>query len=78
MRHKQMTAWLIRKGVAMENLIALGILLGLVGAAVLCIWKEKKKGTRCIGCPAAGCCRKNGCGKTKGQETSTNHKKHFI
>ena len=41
----------------MENLIVIGILLVLVGAAVLYIWKEKKKGTRCIGCPAAGCCQ---------------------
>ena len=41
----------------MENLIVIGILLVLVGAAVLYIWKEKKKGTRCIGCPAAGCCK---------------------
>lgn len=36
----------------MENLIVIGILLVIVGAAVLYIWKEKKKGTRCIGCPA--------------------------
>ena len=50
----------------MENLIVIGILLVLVGAAVLYIWKEKKKGTRCIGCPAAGGCRTNGCGEAKG------------
>ena len=56
MRYKQLTAWLNRKGVAMENLIVLGILLVIVGAAVFHIRKEKKKGTRCIGCPAAGCC----------------------
>ena len=47
----------------MDNLIVIGILLVIVGAAVLYIWKEKKKGTRCIGCPAAGGCRTNGCGK---------------
>ncbi len=41
----------------MENVIIIGILLVVVGAAVLYIWKEKKKGTRCIGCPAAGCCK---------------------
>lgn len=52
----------------MENLIVIGILLVLVGAAVLYIWKEKKKGTRCIGCPAAGCCQANGCKKAKGAE----------
>ncbi len=41
----------------MENVIIIGILLVVVGAAVLYIRKEKKKGTRCIGCPAAGCCK---------------------
>ena len=50
----------------MDNLIVIGILLVLVGAAVLYIWKEKKKGTRCIGCPAAGHCLANGCGEAKG------------
>lgn len=49
----------------MENLIVIGILLVIVGAAVLYIWKEKKKGTRCIGCPAAGHCLANGCKKAK-------------
>lgn len=47
----------------MENLIIIGILLVIVGAAVFYIWKEKKKGKRCIGCPAAGGCRKNGCSR---------------
>ena len=40
----------------MENLIIL-LLVGLmVGAAAGYIWKEKKKGTRCIGCPHSGKC----------------------
>lgn len=49
----------------MYNLIVIGIVLVLVGAAVFYIWKEKKKGTRCIGCSAAGCCHTNGCKKAK-------------
>ena len=49
----------------MDNLIVIGILLVIVGAAVLYLWKEKKKGTRCIGCPSAGHCSSNGCGKAK-------------
>ena len=44
----------------MDNLIVIGSVLVFVGAAVLYIWKEKKKGTRCIGCPVAGCCMANG------------------
>ncbi len=47
----------------MGNFIVIGILIILVGAAVLHICKEKKKGTRCIGCPDAGCCGKS-CGKS--------------
>lgn len=43
----------------MESIVVAGILVALVGMAVLYIWKEKKKGTRCIGCPAAGNC--SGC-----------------
>ncbi len=47
----------------MGDLVVVGILVVLVGAAVRCIWKEKKKGNRCIGCPSAGCCsvKKSGC-----------------
>ena len=32
------------------------VLVVLVGAAIAYIVKEKKKGTVCIGCPAAGTC----------------------
>ena len=46
----------------MEDLIVIGILLILVGAAILYIYKEKKKGTRCIGCSSAGCCSGKTCG----------------
>lgn len=49
----------------MNDLIVAGILLVLVGAAVLYIWKEKKKGSRCIGCPSAGCCSGKGYGSKK-------------
>lgn len=45
----------------MENLIVGGILLAFVGAAVFYIWKEKKRGTKCIGCPSAGCCAGKEC-----------------
>ena len=34
-----------------------GAVLGiLIGAAIACIIREKKKGVACIGCPAAGTC----------------------
>jgi len=36
------------------------VLLLIVGVAVLYIVKEKKKGTKCIGCPMAGECKHKG------------------
>ena len=50
----------------MGNLIVVGILLFLVGTAILYIRKEKKKGTRCIGCPSSGYCSGNGCSNVNG------------
>lgn len=38
----------------MVNIIIAAILIILVGAAVFYIWKEKKKGKKCIGCPYSG------------------------
>ncbi|MGN0166208.1 MAG: FeoB-associated Cys-rich membrane protein [Lachnospiraceae bacterium] len=56
----------------MENLIIIAVLLIVVGAAVFYIRKEKKKGTRCIGCPHAGCCSRKECAGEK-----NNIKKHL-
>lgn len=50
----------------MENIVVIGILMIIVGVAIFYIWKEKKKGTRCIGCPSAGCCSSKGCGSREG------------
>lgn len=36
--------------------------LAMVGAALVYIRKEKKKGAVCIGCPNAGSCGKKNCG----------------
>ena len=42
----------------MADLIAIIVLVAAVGGASYYIYKEKKKGTRCIGCPMAGNCKK--------------------
>ncbi|MCR5202615.1 MAG: FeoB-associated Cys-rich membrane protein [Lachnospiraceae bacterium] len=47
----------------MTNIIATVVIIGIVGAACVYIYKEKKKGTRCIGCPNAGKCQKAMLGK---------------
>lgn len=40
----------------MADFILVIVLLLIIGAAVLYIVKEKKKGVKCIGCPSAGAC----------------------
>ncbi|SFU83687.1 FeoB-associated Cys-rich membrane protein [Butyrivibrio sp. M55] len=42
----------------MVNIIAFLALVLILGLAIGYIYKEKKKGTHCIGCPSAGNCRK--------------------
>lgn len=45
-------AWLLIKA---SNLIAAGVILVIVGAAIAYIVREKRKGVRCIGCSSNGC-----------------------
>lgn len=45
----------------MENIIIIGILLGIIIVASVYVVKQKKKGVKCIGCPAGGQCSRN-CG----------------
>ena len=45
----------------MADFIVIVVLLVVVGAAVMYIRKEKKRGVRCIGCPQAGACAKKQC-----------------
>ena len=42
----------------LQNIILVVIILGLLSASCYYIYKEKKKGKRCIGCPMAGECAK--------------------
>ncbi|MBP3701388.1 MAG: FeoB-associated Cys-rich membrane protein [Lachnospiraceae bacterium] len=50
----------------MADFITVAVILLIVGAAVLYIVKEKKKGVKCIGCPSAATCAhanaNGGCG----------------
>ena len=46
----------------MENVILVLVLLAILGGAAWYIWKAKKSGKKCIGCPDGGsCCAKGGC-----------------
>ena len=40
----------------MTDLIVFAILAAIIAAAALYIYKEKKRGVKCIGCPAGGTC----------------------
>ena len=47
----------------MADIIVVMIILFIVGAAVVYIVKEKKRGTKCIGCPVANTCPSANAGK---------------
>lgn len=57
---------------SMVDIIVVLVLALVLGGALLYIRKEKKKGVRCIGCPAAGTCAKGkngtGCSGTDTKE----------
>ena len=49
----------------MMDLIVIGILAVMIAAAAGYIYKAKKSGKACIGCPDGGCCGGN-CGSCGG------------
>ncbi len=49
----------------MEEWIAVGVITLIVGGAIAYIVRAKKKGKKCIGCPAGCTCDKKCCGKEK-------------
>lgn len=58
----------------MIDFIVLGIVLILAAAASYYIYKQKKKGVKCIGCPSAGTCGKKSCGGCSCSKDSTSFK----
>ena len=54
----------------MVNFIIIAVVAVILGMAIYYIVKEKKKGTKCIGCPAAGqCAQLNQCNSECGCHT---------
>lgn len=50
----------------MENIIIVAILIIIIGLAAFYVYRAKKKGKKCIGCPDSGscggsCCNCAGC-----------------
>ncbi|MBR6780150.1 MAG: FeoB-associated Cys-rich membrane protein [Clostridia bacterium] len=48
----------------MDTVILILILLLIVGGAAFAVYRSKKKGQKCIGCPYSGQCS-GGCGNDK-------------
>jgi hypothetical protein len=47
----------------MENVIIIAILVAIIGSAGFYVYKAKKNGRKCIGCPnSCGCSGQNGQG----------------
>ena len=48
----------------MENILILVVIGLIVGCAAGYVWKQKKRGVKCIGCPDSGSCSGHcsGCG----------------
>jgi len=47
----------------MDNLVIIAIIAAIVGLAALYVYKAKKSGKKCIGCPDGGC----SCGSDKNE-----------
>ncbi len=45
----------------MINYILIAVILLILGGAALYIYKAKKKGQKCIGCPYSSSCKSNCC-----------------
>lgn len=50
----------------MKTVIAVVVLAVIIGAAVWYIYRSKKRGRKCIGCPDSGCCSSGGCAGCSG------------
>ena len=53
----------------MTDIIVIAVIIAIVGGASAYIYKEKKKGARCIGCSHAGECVKRAQGLSCGDNS---------
>ena len=52
----------------MADFIAIVILVGIVAAAAYYVYRAKKSGKKCIGCPEGCACSRGGCGSCGGSQ----------
>lgn len=46
----------------MENLIIIAVLVAIVAGSVFYLWRSKKNGNACVGCPSSKSCGGKCCG----------------
>lgn len=52
----------------MENIIITVLLVLIVGSAIFYIWRAKKRGSKCIGCPMSASSSCHCSGNSKGKK----------
>lgn len=57
------------------DIIIIAVIVLIIGAALFCIYKAKKSGKKCIGCPDSGSCASKGkcsgsCHSCDGKDTT--------
>lgn len=56
----------------MDTIIAVAVIVAIVGLAAFYVYRAKKSGKKCIGCPYGESCAKNsqgcGCGCSEGKQ----------
>lgn len=63
----------------MVDIIAIIIIMLMIAGAITYIYKEKKKGSHCIGCPMAGSCAKaRACGELNKDEKNKKELKEMA
>lgn len=46
----------------LKNAIVIAVVVVIVGLAAFYVYRSKKNGKKCIGCPNSGTCKSGGCG----------------
>ena len=57
----------------LSNIVIAAIVLAILAGVVVYLWRAKKRGETCIGCPYAKQCGSGGCG---GHHSQTEHQTH--
>ncbi len=59
----------------MQDFIIIAVLVVVIGLAAWYVYKAKKSGKKCIGCPDSGSCHSKECGCSCGCGDTAEHEK---